>query len=160
MTADSAVDKMGTAHFEPPQAVPTGEAPGTARVTRSTRRLPETSPAQPSGPVPATDKPASRPNALTQLLAGHTRKAHILLLLFLPALAFAQASPFQTGATALQTSLLTLLTPVAVILVIGLGVMAMANRIAWGWCIGAIAGIAIAFGAPQIVGWIRGMFGV
>jgi type IV secretory pathway VirB2 component (pilin) len=38
--------------------------------------------------------------------------------------------------------------------------MAMANRIAWGWCIGAIAGIAIAFGAPQIVGWIRGMFGV
>jgi type IV secretory pathway VirB2 component (pilin) len=75
-------------------------------------------------------------------------------------LAFAQASPFQTGATALETNLLTILTPVAVILVIGLGVMAMANRIAWGWCIGAIAGIAISFGAPQIVGWIRSMFGV
>jgi type IV secretion system protein VirB2 len=77
-----------------------------------------------------------------------------------PVLAFAQTSPFQTGATALQTNLLTLMTPVAVILVIGLGIMAMANRIAWGWVIGAIAGIAVAFGAPQIVTWIRGMFGV
>jgi type IV secretion system protein VirB2 len=75
-------------------------------------------------------------------------------------LACAQASPFQTGATALETNLLTLLTPVAVILVIGLGIMAMANRIAWGWCLGAIAGIAISFGAPQIVAWIRSMFGV
>ena len=78
----------------------------------------------------------------------------------LPALAFAQGSPFQTGATALETNILAILTPVAVILVIGLGIMAMANRIAWGWCIGAIAGIAISFGAPQIVTWIRGMFGV
>ena len=39
-------------------------------------------------------------------------------------------------------------------------VFAMANRLAWGWCIGAILGIAIAFGAPQIVSWVRGMFGV
>ena len=78
----------------------------------------------------------------------------------LSALAFAQGSPFQTGATALETNILAILTPVAVILVIGLGIMAMANRIAWGWCIGAIAGIAISFGAPQIVTWIRGMFGV
>ena len=78
----------------------------------------------------------------------------------LPALALAQGSPFQTGVTALETNILAILTPVAVILVIGLGIMAMANRIAWGWCIGAIAGIAISFGAPQIVTWIRGMFGV
>jgi len=89
----------------------------------------------------------------------HVRLGQLLLLAF-PTLSLAQISPFQTGATALQTSLLTLLTPVAVILVIGLGIMAMANRIAWGWVIGAIAGIAIAFGAPQIVSWIRGMFGV
>jgi hypothetical protein len=27
----------------------------------------------------------------------------------------------------------------------------MANRMSWGWCLGAILGIAIAFGAPQIV---------
>jgi len=71
-----------------------------------------------------------------------------------------QASPFMTGATSLQTNILAWLTPVAIILVMVLGGMAMANRVSWGWCIGAILGIAIAFGAPQIVTWVRGMFGV
>ena len=74
--------------------------------------------------------------------------------------AFAQTSPFLTGATALETNILAWLTPIAIILVMVLGGMAMANRISWGWCIGAILGIAIAFGAPQIVSWVRGMFGV
>lgn len=75
--------------------------------------------------------------------------------------AFAQAtSPFLTGATALESNILAWLTPVAIILVMVLGGMAMANRISWGWCLGAILGIAIAFGAPQIVSWVRGMFGV
>ena len=82
------------------------------------------------------------------------------LFVLVPGLAFAQASPFMTGATALQTNILAWLTPVAVILVMVLGAMAMANRISWGWCIAAILGIAIAFGAPQIVTWVRGMFGV
>ena len=77
-----------------------------------------------------------------------------------PAVVLAQASPFLTGATALQANLLAWLTPIAIILVMVLGAMAMANRMSWGWCIGAIVGIAIAFGAPQIVAWIRGMFGV
>ncbi len=77
-----------------------------------------------------------------------------------PGLAMAQASPFLSGATALQTNLLAWLTPVAIILVMVLGAMAMANRLSWGWCIGAILGIAIGFGAPQIVTWVRGMFGV
>ena len=77
-----------------------------------------------------------------------------------PDLAMAQASPFMTGATSLQTNLLAWLTPVAIILVMVLGGMAMANRLSWGWCIGAILGIAIGFGAPQIVTWVRGMFGV
>ena len=82
-------------------------------------------------------------------------------VLVLPELAFAQsASPFLTGATALQSNILAWLTPVAVILIMVLGAMAMANRISWGWCIAAILGVAIAFGAPQIVTWIRGMFGV
>ena len=81
-------------------------------------------------------------------------------LLAVPSLALAQASPFLTGATSLQTNILAWLTPVAIILVMVLGAMAMANRLAWGWCIGAILGIAIAFGAPQIVSWVRGMFGV
>jgi len=74
--------------------------------------------------------------------------------------ALAQTSPFMTGATALQTNILAWLTPIAIILVMALGGMAMANRMSWGWCIGAILGIAIAFGAPQIVTWVRGMFGV
>ncbi len=69
-------------------------------------------------------------------------------------------SPFMTGATSLQTNILAWLTPVAIILVMVLGGMAMANRMSWGWCIGAILGIAIGFGAPQIVTWVRGMFGV
>jgi type IV secretion system protein VirB2 len=77
-----------------------------------------------------------------------------------PQAAFAQASPFMTGATALQTNILAWLTPIAVILIMVLGGMAMANRMSWGWCLGAILGIAIAFGAPQIVTWVRGMFGV
>ena len=72
----------------------------------------------------------------------------------------AQTSPFLTGATALQSNILAWLTPIAIILVMVLGAMAMANRISWGWAIGAILGIAIAFGAPQIVTWVRGMFGV
>lgn len=80
--------------------------------------------------------------------------------LALPELAVAQASPFLTGANSLQTNILAWLTPVAVILVMVLGAMAMANRISWGWCIASIFGIAIAFGAPQIVTWVRGMFGV
>jgi type IV secretion system protein VirB2 len=80
--------------------------------------------------------------------------------LLTPGLAFAQASPFMTGVTALQANIVAWLTPIAVILVMVLGGMAMANRMSWGWCIGAILGIAIAFGAPQIVAWVRGMFGV
>jgi len=81
--------------------------------------------------------------------------------LVLPQLALAQStSPFLTGANSLQTNILAWLTPVAIILIMVLGGMAMANRMSWGWCIGAILGVAIAFGAPQIVTWIRGMFGV
>jgi len=84
----------------------------------------------------------------------------LLLAAGLPRLARAQASPFLTGASALQTNILAWLTPVAIILVMILGGMAMANRMSWGWCLAAILGIAIAFGAPQIVTWVRGMFGV
>jgi type IV secretion system protein VirB2 len=84
----------------------------------------------------------------------------IMLVTCAPEMAVAQASPFMTGASSLQTNILAWLTPVAIILVMVLGGMAMANRVSWGWCIGAILGIAIGFGAPQIVTWVRGMFGV
>lgn len=83
-----------------------------------------------------------------------------VLLACLPEAAWAQTSPFLTGATSLQTNILAWATPVAVILVMVLGIMAMANRISWGWPIAAMVGIAVVFGAPQMVSWIRGMFGV
>ncbi len=87
--------------------------------------------------------------------------APMILALLLPEMALAQAaSPFLTGANALQTNILAWLTPLAIILIMVLGGMAMANRMSWGWCMGAIIGIAISFGAPQIVTWVRGMFGV
>jgi hypothetical protein len=47
-----------------------------------------------------------------------------------PELCVAQASPFMTGASALQTNILAWLTPIAIILVMVLGGMAMANRMA------------------------------
>ena len=97
-----------------------------------------------------------------RLADQRTRLLGLLLVSMLcaPGTVLAQASPFMTGATALQTNILAWLTPVAIILVMALGGMAMANRMSWGWCIGAILGIAIGFGAPQIVTWVRGMFGV
>ena len=98
--------------------------------------------------------------ALTRFPCRGRRSAAIAAIVSMPGLALAQSSPFLTGATALQTNILAWLTPIAVILVMVLGAMAMANRMSWGWCIGAILGIAIAFCAPQIVTWIRGMFGV
>jgi hypothetical protein len=65
---------------------------------------------------------------------GHLRGRALLLGLVLLAashlvLAQAQGSPFMTGATSLQTNILAWLTPIAVILVMVLGAMAMANRI-------------------------------
>src|SRR5690242_7127989 len=96
-----------------------------------------------------------------RLSASGWALALALLFVALPDLSLAQAaSPFLTGATALQTNILAWLTPVAVILVMVLGAMAMANRISWAWCIAAILGIAISFGSTQIVAWVRGMFGV
>ncbi|MGA7537854.1 MAG: TrbC/VirB2 family protein [Steroidobacteraceae bacterium] len=94
------------------------------------------------------------------LPAGTALVFTLAVALALPQPAFSQTSPFLTGATALETNILAWLTPIAIILVMVLGGMAMANRISWGWCVGAILGIAIAFGAPQIVSWVRGMFGV
>lgn len=84
----------------------------------------------------------------------------VALLFVLPDISLAQESPFLTGAESLQSNILAWATPIAVILVMVLGFMAMSNRISWGWPIGAIIGIAVIFGAPQIVTWIRGMFAV
>ena len=58
-----------------------------------------------------------------------TLSAGFLAALALPRLAAAQTSPFLTGATALETNIIAWLTPIAIILVMVLGAMAMANRI-------------------------------
>lgn len=83
----------------------------------------------------------------------------MVLSAWLPDLVLA-GSPFTTGATALQTNVLTILTPVAIIAVMALGAAAWVNKISWGWAISGMLGIVLVFGAPQIVAWIRGMFGV
>jgi len=78
-----------------------------------------------------------------------------------PELAFAQATdPFSTGAQSLVTSLTTLLTPVAIVLVMALGVTAAAGQISWGWPIGVLVGIGVIFAAPSVVTWAKGLFGV
>jgi len=88
------------------------------------------------------------------------RIASLTAILVLPSIAFAQASPFDTGASSLVSFALTIATPIAILIVIGLAIAAAVGRIAWGWVIGAIIGIAAIFGSPQIVAWIRSMFGV
>ena len=63
----------------------------------------------------------------------------VITLIGTPELAMAQASPFLTGATSLQTNLLAWLTPIAIILVMVLGGLAMANRVSWGSCVVPVA---------------------
>jgi type IV secretion system protein VirB2 len=89
-------------------------------------------------------------------------KYELILLLGLtaiPSLAFA-ASPFATGATGMQSEILTILTPIAVIAVMAVGAAAWFNKISWWWLAAALVGTVLVFGAPQIVSWIRGIFGI
>jgi type IV secretory pathway VirB2 component (pilin) len=78
----------------------------------------------------------------------------------LPGLAWAQASPFDTGAQSMVDFVMTIATPIAVLIIIALAIAAAVGRVSWGWVIGALIGIAAIFGAPQIVSWIRALFGV
>jgi len=78
----------------------------------------------------------------------------------LPSVVLAQASPFTTGTTALSTDILAILTPLAIVAVMVLGFLAWFDRVSWSWVVGAAGGIVLVFGAPQIVAWVRGMFGV
>ena len=82
-----------------------------------------------------------------------------LSVALLPELVSAQASPFETGATNLVTSITAIATPVAVLLVMALGIAAAAGRISWGWPIGILVGIGLVFAANPIVTWVRGLFG-
>ena len=85
----------------------------------------------------------------------------MLIAVTVPDLALAQAaSPFDTGANNLVTSLTTLATPIAVLLVMALGAAAAAGQISWGWPIGILIGIGLLFAAPTMVTWLKSLFGV
>ena len=89
--------------------------------------------------------------------------ALVMAICLMPALAMAQSAgggPFSTGATNFQSSLLTILAPIAVIGVMVIGVAAWFNKVSWGWAAAAAGGLVLVFGAPQIVAWVRGMAGV
>ena len=88
------------------------------------------------------------------------RVSYLVIGLLMPVGAFAQTSPFDTGANGLVSFALTIATPIAVLVVIGLAIAAAVGKVSWGWVIGAIVGIAAIFGSQQIVAWIRSMFGV
>lgn len=84
----------------------------------------------------------------------------LLVLQATPLLAFGQTSPFDTGADSLLTWALGIAMPIAALFIIGLGIAALVGRISWGLAVGCIVGIALIFGAPQIVTWMRDIFGV
>ena len=79
---------------------------------------------------------------------------------YAPGVLHAQASPLSMAVTSPQEILMGWLIPIAIILVIVLGALAIARRISWAWCIGAIVGIAIACGAPLMVAWVHAALGV
>ena len=101
----------------------------------------------------------SSPSSTSRLAYRLIQSLSVASLSALSAVAFAQTSPFETGATALQTNLVTIATPIAIVLVMVLGIAAAVGRISWGWPIMALVGIGIIFAAPQIVTWVRGLFG-
>jgi type IV secretion system protein VirB2 len=74
--------------------------------------------------------------------------------------AWAQSSPFETGANSLVVEFIAIATPIAILLVMGLGIAAATGRISWGWPLLVLLGIGIVFGAPQLVAWGRALFGV
>jgi type IV secretion system protein VirB2 len=88
------------------------------------------------------------------------RVAACVLLLALPQTGWPQSSPWETGANSLVTEFLAIATPIAILLVMGLGIAAATGRISWGWPLLVLLGIGIVFGAPQIVAWGRAIFGV
>ncbi|MFC4311678.1 TrbC/VirB2 family protein [Steroidobacter flavus] len=100
----------------------------------------------------------SQPKSCKQTI--RQRAICLLILQATPLAAFGQASPFDTGADSLLTWALGIAMPIAALFIIGLGIAALVGRISAGLAVGCIVGIALIFGAPQIVTWMRGMFGV
>ncbi len=74
----------------------------------------------------------------------------------LPAIVAAQVSPDMPSDPGISVA--EWLISLAILLVLILGGMAWTRRISWAWCIGAIFGLVIAFGLPQVVSWFKATF--
>lgn len=84
----------------------------------------------------------------------------IVLLAATPVEVAWAGSPFATGANATQQQLVAILTPLAAVAVMVSGAMAWFGRLSWWWMVAVVIGTVLVFGGPQIVSWIRGLFGV
>ena len=84
----------------------------------------------------------------------------IALLATIPAELAWAGSPFATGAQATQQQLVAIPTPLAAVAVMVSGAMAWFGRLSWWWMVAVVIGTVLVFGGPQIVSWIRGLFGV
>ena len=103
-------------------------------------------------------------NTHHSLVVRHCKPFHSVaictMLLAFSQVGLAQDSPFATGANSLVDEFIAIATPIAILLVMGLGIAAATGRISWGWPLLVLLGIGIVFGAPQIVEWGRALFGV
>ena len=84
----------------------------------------------------------------------------VLLMAAAPVEVAWAGSPFATGANATQQQLVAILTPLAAVAVMVSGAMAWFGRLSWWWMVAVVIGTVLVFGGPQIVSWIRGLFGV
>lgn len=88
-----------------------------------------------------------------------TRNTAVALLAAIAPSAFAQV-PFAAGSATLTADILALVTPIAGLAIIAVGVICWFGKISWMWFAGLVVGIVLVFGNQQIVTWIRGLFGV
>ena len=79
-------------------------------------------------------------------------------LLLVPLLAGAE--PFADAGNQAKTFAMSLLTPVAGLVVIVVGVLCLAGRIAWGFLGAAFVAFGLIFGHEQIVTMVRSWAGV
>lgn len=131
---------------------------------------------QPVDEIPDTDardalrldpgKSARAPGAFARGMNEAPGRAGRLVPLLVAVLAAGLAetalagSPFATGANATQQQLVAILTPLAAVAVMVSGAMAWFGRLSWWWMVAVVIGTVLVFGGPQIVSWIRGLFGV
>jgi type IV secretion system protein VirB2 len=70
------------------------------------------------------------------------------------------AGPFETGATNVKTTVITVVQIVAAIAIMAVGVGCMLGKINKIWLVGCLFGAILVFGADQIISWIRTAAGV